>query len=607
MPYLTIDDFQKGLDTRRMPATTPAGALIVAEDGHITRGGEFEKRKAWIEEIDLTAIMDVTTDGKGLYMEDGGIATIFGTHFAPGQPMENVQYCQLVKNDGTAITDDVNEVIDVDRFGQGLHIIADVGGAIQHYVTTGKDSATTFWLPAKEVNYFAGVRAYCPFRVDGSSGTITSIKVAGVEILGKTLTLLSGSTTDRNKLAQQIATQINQKLSSPDYTAAKTGTASPIVTIYSTLLGANQNGKAVTFVKTGTVTLTFAWPVTAPSNLTRGGSDVGRAAGRYAKTYGDKMYAPSGAILYFSKVNDATKWDPAVPDTGAGSIDIATKSRARQVVTSMAEYYTNVAVFTPETIFIWYLDVDPAKNALIQVLDNVGTNASRSVTQFGDADVFFLEHSGIRSLRARANTNAAYTTDIGTAIDTIVQQYLATLLDSQVNRAWGTIEPQDGRFMLFVGQKVFVYSFFSSSKISAWSIYNLPFDVEHIWTTSQAIYFRSGEKIYSYGGIEGDQFDATAAKLQIPFLDANKPATKKKFYGIDAAVEGSWVTKIAQDPNLPATFDTLGNISEVTYPRDQIGIDCETTHISVYMESVGVGQAKVGKISVHYNETEEAR
>jgi hypothetical protein len=43
MSTIWIKEFIGGLDTRRMPATTPGGVLLRGVDGHITRGGEFEK------------------------------------------------------------------------------------------------------------------------------------------------------------------------------------------------------------------------------------------------------------------------------------------------------------------------------------------------------------------------------------------------------------------------------------------------------------------------------------------------------------------------------------------------------------------------------------
>ena len=55
MPYIIIEDFRGGLDKRRMDVHAPPGSLIELTNAHITRGGEIEKRPAFIEVCDFPA------------------------------------------------------------------------------------------------------------------------------------------------------------------------------------------------------------------------------------------------------------------------------------------------------------------------------------------------------------------------------------------------------------------------------------------------------------------------------------------------------------------------------------------------------------------------
>ncbi len=48
MPYLDIADFRSGLDARKYKLSLPAGTLTALVNGHITAGGEIEKRKAFL-------------------------------------------------------------------------------------------------------------------------------------------------------------------------------------------------------------------------------------------------------------------------------------------------------------------------------------------------------------------------------------------------------------------------------------------------------------------------------------------------------------------------------------------------------------------------------
>jgi len=48
MPYIVVESFKGGLDRRRSDLVSAPGMLIKAENVHVTRGGEIEKRKAFV-------------------------------------------------------------------------------------------------------------------------------------------------------------------------------------------------------------------------------------------------------------------------------------------------------------------------------------------------------------------------------------------------------------------------------------------------------------------------------------------------------------------------------------------------------------------------------
>jgi len=55
MPYVVIEDFKSGLDRRKLSAASPPGSLQVLTNAHITRGGEIEKRMAFVPKYSLPA------------------------------------------------------------------------------------------------------------------------------------------------------------------------------------------------------------------------------------------------------------------------------------------------------------------------------------------------------------------------------------------------------------------------------------------------------------------------------------------------------------------------------------------------------------------------
>src|SRR3982751_4835472 len=53
MGTIWVKEFTGGLDVRRLPETTPGGVLLQAVNGHINRGGEFERRASFVKKADL--------------------------------------------------------------------------------------------------------------------------------------------------------------------------------------------------------------------------------------------------------------------------------------------------------------------------------------------------------------------------------------------------------------------------------------------------------------------------------------------------------------------------------------------------------------------------
>ena len=54
---------------------------------------------------------------------------------------------------------------------------------------------------------------------------------------------------------------------------------------------------------------------------------------------------------------------------------------------------------------------------------------------------------------------------------------------------------------------------------------------------------RSGDSLYSLGGANGDTYDSTV-EVQMPFLDAGKPADSKDFTG-DVTCTNEWNISVA--------------------------------------------------------------
>lgn len=458
----------------------------------------------------------------------------------------------------------------------------------------------------------------------GESPTkIQRIDVDGIDVLA---TAIAWRQSDE-VFAADLAKQINIAVTTPNYMASSNGKQ---LTIKAVLEGEDANGRRCEITFDGTLTVEPSttqnffggidpasvganpgtYTPTPPESV--GGDGIpswppvenyqptatsGFPRGEIAQPFKSKIYSPAITSLYFSMVEDPTRW--SVGNTGAGFIDMSTQMRGRRQLIGLTEYYDNLAVFADRSILIWFMEDDPALNQLIQTLQNTGTVAPNSITQFGDSDVFYLDFSGIRSLKARDSSNAAFTQDIGSPIDPLVRDLMATSQQDIVD-AYGIMEPRDGRFWLAIGTSVLSFSFYPANKVSAWGIYEPGFKVDVFSEVRDALFVRSGDSLYRYGGADGAQYDNTAVRITLPFLDADSPGTHKTLQGIDLAVLGEWTVEMAYDPTQPDLYEEVGIVTSTTYAMRRIPVSGYTTHFAPRLTHNGDGPAKIGGMAIHY-------
>jgi hypothetical protein len=147
---------------------------------------------------------------------------------------------------------------------------------------------------------------------------------------------------------------------------------------------------------------------------------------------------------------------------------------------------------------------------------------------------------------------------------------------------------------------VYVFSYFPSSKVSAWSVYEPGFVIEDWAFDGRQVLCRSGDNVYSLGGLNDDEYDSCTVTVQLPFLDAQSPATDKMWSGIDAVASSTWTVKIAADPTDIEANELAATLSKVTYGLGRIGLSTTSTHLALKLENTQTGPSKIGTLAVHY-------
>ncbi|UXS23083.1 hypothetical protein [Agrobacterium tumefaciens] len=686
MGTVWIREFVGGLDTRRMPVTTAGGVLVKASNGHITRGGEFEKRAAFVDELVLPAgTIGLAATRNSLYT--------FGSIDPPAMP-SGVLYQRLQHPSGVALA----RVLSVDLYGGKLYVVGEFADGSTHHFYDGVRVAAWFDGRARASFEVTGggvvpaVSASGSFEItggtNGGGNNVANITIDSVSIIGGAVAHTGNNATT----AAAVAAAINSFTSAPDYTATASGQT---VTVTAATPGAAPNGKAIVVGVAGNVTAGNNQNMAGGANATTArlaslkvdgvsiinapvswstshedtaaaiaaainafasapdyeatavgaqvniiAADAGVAAngrpvlltlengltvnpstglvlaggatsdttfqpGTFVKTIGQKVYSVSGPLTHFSGLNEPTKW--TTDYVGAGFIDMSTEASGSEELVALAKYQNLVAVFAERVIQVWFFDPDPSLNRQTQVLNNTGTISPHSVTQFGDNDIFYLDESGLRSLKARDSSNAAATTDIGVPVDTLIVDKLADLSLLQRQDIVGLIEPRDGRFWLIMQDMIYVFSYFSGAKVSAWSTYTptdeegTPFAIEAATVFNKRVYVRSGDKVFVYGGTGARAvYDGTIAEAWLPYLDANSPTRSKEWSGVDAALTGEWEVRYSLNPNDEAADDLVATLFRTTYAEDRVPSLGNSTHLGLRFRSKGSGAAKLSAVVAHY-------
>ncbi len=338
-------------------------------------------------------------------------------------------------------------------------------------------------------------------------------------------------------------------------------------------------------------------------------------------TYRERVYVGLGPEFAFSDNENPLQFEEQGP--GAGFILYLSQYGGQDNVVGFGQLQGRLAVFANQTIQLWTVDADPANFALIQTIDNAGTPAPLSIQSLGDYDVVYLDVTGFRSLRAKEVTLNAYVDDgLGSPVDDFVQAVGQAGID--MSGACGTVDPQTKNYWCYLQGTIYVLARSLGAKLQAWSTY-VPTDDGGVRFTPQKfvvykkqVFCRGVEQgMYSYGGLNAAQFDATTATIVTPFLDDKKADIMKQTTGMQAVLQGQWTIQWSTDPRSgidPAGYHTAwtnsppllpAELTDSTYDYGIVPVIMQGTHFSVMLTSSQATDAIFSSITLHYNIAED--
>lgn len=566
MTYLVIENFNGGLDTRRLEQAAPAGSLQVLSNAQINRGGEIEKSKKFVIKYSLPP------DTFGLEALNGELYA-FGSVTSPTMP-SGVLYQQLTVPSLAVMTGIVSSEI----FSGGIYIVASFNDG-------------------KKYHFYNGT-----IIDDWENGIIVS-SMASLSDMATALAALIDADPDVTATAVGAVITVEANVVNVPFTITGTaenkdgGVDDQTITIVETVAPSGAAKQKNTVTLAGTFEVGDKFTVIVNDNYYGSNWTTNRDVNQVF-THKNKVYAIADSDLIFSGVAEPTKWMPQ--DIGSGVIDMTSQAANNEELTGLGSYQGSLAVFSRNTIQIWAMDADATSNAQLQILDNIGTRSPKSIISFGDSDVFFLSDSGVRSLRSRDSSNSAGVNDIGTPIDNILIEAMRDLTSEQISGAVSAIEPKDGRYIVTLNDKTYVFTYFPSSKISAWSTWDNGLIVTDYTVTNGQLWARSGNDIYLYGGDNGTEYTDNEVTIELPYLDARSIASWKMWTGIDIIADGEWDVYVNTNPNQPTTWVKTATIYKHSIGQLKLSMQQRSPVIKFKFVNNTSGSATISKIIVHY-------
>lgn len=335
-------------------------------------------------------------------------------------------------------------------------------------------------------------------------------------------------------------------------------------------------------------------------------------------TFNNKQYFLAGQAMYFSELDTPNVFDD-INTAGNGFIALSNYFSTNEDAISAAPYQGNLLIAFRRMVQIWVTDPDPDNYQLKQNLQNIGTFAPLSVQAVGDMDVYMLYDSGVRSVRVRDSSNNAIVSDVGTPIDKTLQPLLASLNATQKAAACGIVDPTANRYWIYIPKsdgtagRIYVFSYFPSSEIAAWSAYipsynnsgsQTTFIPQKFFVYQGQVWASTSEGFYQYGGTDNVTYDNCGVTVLTPYIDSESPATMKSFNSVDAAFQGTWTISASADYQTQSFKNVYANTVS-SWQLKRMGYTARGTHYAIKMVESGSVYALFSSAAMHVDSKNE--
>lgn len=303
-------------------------------------------------------------------------------------------------------------------------------------------------------------------------------------------------------------------------------------------------------------------------------------------------------VVRYCATDDPTDWTTA---SDAGFLPTGTRAPGSEQAVALGDFQGQLVVFAVDAIQLWNIDPDPSTISIDRIIGNVGSRFPRSV-QAVAGDLYFLTDVGYRSIAYQKYTENVEDVDIGTPIDDLVRPDIPAASEGISEAPHGVFYSGGGQYWGFLDDQVYVYTFSRTSKIAAWTRYELPVTVDYAANLGNTLYLRSGDTVYKLDttATDDDGTDFTV-EVKMAFQSFQKPGVNKQIFGFDAVVEGSADISHRHDPNNPTVETDAITVSGDTRVGMIYPVNLVTTEIAPVIRNSSGTLERFNAISYLYN------
>ena len=360
-------------------------------------------------------------------------------------------------------------------------------------------------------------------------------------------------------------------------------------------------------------------------------TDVTVNAGHeYQIMLGNKGYSVRGDTFFVSAVGDPAD----MAGTGSATVNGSGNGYPVGDFVAAGEYFREFAAFGRRGVQFYTVASDPASTQYNRTIQ-ITLAAPRSITNYAAGDIIYLARDGIRSLQARDSSNFAQINDVGSPIDSLIQDELAfesgltenaagtSFNDGNFyNLAKGMILNESGQYWLALKDKIYVLSRHPAAKVLAWSVYDLPtpdsanIDAANIgarksqWVADACalgdtlILRNFADEMFLYGGTTTALYDSTEVEVVTPYIDMGTPEDDKHFRGIGLVCQGTWTVQVSTtvpDGQDTWNWETVATVTRTTRGLARVSMQTYGQQIAIRLVSTSASQAKIAQVSIIYD------